>query len=124
MAPLASRRVPGLREPTPPLDGGAGHAERTSGLRQWQCADLADVFDWHHGSRSAQSHSLRPGSLETRQHALSYALALKLNDRTQDVHLELPGGRRRVDLFVQRHERYPEGAEFSSSMSSGGWYVR
>lgn len=75
-------------------------------------ADVLDARDRDRGSRSTESRALRPGPLEPRQHPFSDAFSLELRDGAEDVHLQRPGRRRRVDSLVERHERDPERLQF------------
>jgi hypothetical protein len=59
---------------------------------------------------------LRLRARQARPHALDDRAALELGDLSQDVHLELAGGRRGVDAFAERDERYAERCRSSSSM--------
>ena len=55
---------------------------------------------------------MHPGALQARQHPLPDPLPFELRYGSEDVHLELPRGRRRVDPFRQTHERDAERLEF------------
>src|SRR5262249_24594714 len=61
--------------------------------------------------RPTQPLALRLGPCQARPDALHDAAPLKLRDPAEDVHLELPCGRGRVDAFGQTDEGHAERLE-------------
>jgi hypothetical protein len=62
--------------------------------------------------RSTEPLPLRPSSLQPGQHPLPNPFPLKLGDRAEDMHLQLAGGRGRIDPFRQADERDAERLQF------------
>lgn len=59
--------------------------------------------------RPSQALALGPRALQARLDALGNPRPLELGDRTEDVHLELPGRRRGVDALTERDEGDAKG---------------
>ena len=50
-----------------------------------QSSDALKPFDWWADLRSTKPRTLRPGALQTRQHALPDALSLELGDLSAEI---------------------------------------
>src|SRR5690349_7675793 len=60
---------------------------------------------------AAEPAALSPGASQAGSHALLYPPALKFRNRTEDVHLQLPGRSGRVDSFGERYKGDAERLE-------------
>src|SRR5262249_34138350 len=90
------------------MDGRVRHAEQGGRLPCRQTVGARQVAVADRLPRSTERLALRGASRQSCSYALNDARALELGDRCQDVHLQLAGGRRRVDAFGQADERDPE----------------
>jgi len=87
----------------PASDGAEGESlgEELSGLTQ---------VDWMR-SRSAEAPPLRPGTPQTRDHAVTDEIPLELGERRQHVEEQPPRRRRGVDRLIEHYKVDPEGLE-------------
>ena len=60
----------------------------------------------------AERLALGTGPVKAGVRALSQPVALELRDRREDMHLQLAGGRRRVDALADRGELHVQRAQF------------
>jgi hypothetical protein len=65
-----------------------------------------------------QPFPLSSGSLQSGQHPFPNSFPLELGDGAEDVHLQLAGGRRRVDAFGEADERNPKRLQFIEQCGS------
>jgi hypothetical protein len=89
----------------------AADAEHGRRLAQRQVIDRREALCGDGIRLAPQTLPLRLGPTQARQDAFSNAFALELGDRPKDVHLQLAGGRGRVDPFGQADKRDAECLE-------------
>jgi hypothetical protein len=94
----------------PTLDARDGDAER---CRCGRMGEPGAGVQTAGGRRplATEACASRPSPCKPCLHALDNPSALELRDGAQNVHLELPGRRRRVDPFRERNEPDPEGLQ-------------